>query len=159
MKLMPKFFYFLSLTVLIAACSSSESIDKDLEKPTITINYEEGFPKACIDLVGGETYNFKAKVTDNKALAAYSLEIHHNFDHHTHDDQEETCNMDEQKTAINPLIYLESYEIEDGIVSYEIDVSVLIPIDADKGDYHCTFSITDVTGWQSRTSVGFKIID
>ncbi len=159
MKSILKYFYILSFIILFSACSDDDSVDKDEEKPTITINYSNGFPQACEQLVKGETYTFKAKVTDNKALAAYSLDIHNNFDHHTHDDQGVQCDLDPTKNAVNPLIYMENYAIEGGLTTYEISISLTIPNDVDTGDYHCSYSVTDETGWQSRTSVDIKIIE
>ncbi|MGY0392641.1 DUF4625 domain-containing protein [Bizionia sp. KMM 8389] len=158
MKILSNYFIFF-LFILLASCSSDDSIEIDEEKPTITINYDGGFPQACEELVRGETYNFRAFVTDNRELAAYSLNIHHNFDHHTHDDQDETCILDPLKVADNPLFLIENYTIEEGLTSYEINVSVTIPIDSDLGDYHCSYSVTDTTGWQSMTSVDIKIVD
>ncbi|MEE3225919.1 MAG: DUF4625 domain-containing protein [Bacteroidota bacterium] len=29
----------------------------------------------------------------------------------------------------------------------------------DTGDYHCAYSVTDETGWQSRTSIDIKIVE
>lgn len=153
-----KICFFLSI-LIITACSSDDSADKDEEKPTISIDYNEGFPQACMELVRGETYNFKAMVADNQALASYSLDVHHNFDHHTHDDQAGECDLEEKKVAINPLIFIKSYSIENGPKSYEVNISVTIPNDADTGDYHCAYSVTDKTGWQSRTSVDIKIVE
>ena len=106
-----------------------------------------------------ETYNFRAQVTDNKALAAYSLDIHHNFDHHTHDDQVTECNLDPIQSALKPLIYIENFTIAGGLTSYEINIAVTIPNDIDTGDYHCAYSVTDETGWQSRTSIDLKIVE
>ena len=160
MKLTSTYFYFVfSIMLLITSCSSDDSINIDEEKPTITINYTEGFPQACEQLVKGETYTFKAQVTDNRALASYSLDLHHNFDHHTHDDQGETCDLEPIKVAVNPFIYMENFNIEEGLTTYEIDISITIPNDIDTGDYHCAYSVTDVTGWQSRTSIDIKIIE
>ncbi|NJX14078.1 DUF4625 domain-containing protein [Tamlana crocina] len=147
------------LAVLFTACSSSDSDEKDLEKPTITVNYDDGFPQGCQELQRGQTYTFKAMVTDNLSLASYSLDLHHNFDHHTHDDQVTLCDLLPIKTAVNPLIYMESFSIDGDLQSYEIAVQVAIPNDVDTGDYHCAFSVTDVTGWQSRTSIDVKIVD
>ena len=144
---------------LIGSCSSDDSVDKDEEKPTISIDYDEGFPQACAELKRGETYNFRAMVADNQALASYSLDIHHNFDQHTHDDQDEKCDLEPNKDPVNPLIYMENFAIEKGLTSYEINISLAIPDDVDTGDYHCSFSVTDETGWQSRTSVDIKIIE
>lgn len=160
MKFISKYNYLSVLLVLIlASCSGDDSANKDEEKPTISINYTEGFPQACTQLVKGETYTFKAMVTDNLALAAYSLDIHHNFDHHTHDDQEETCDLGDVKEAVNPFIYIENFTIEEGLTSYEINISLTIPDDIDTGDYHCAYSVTDLTGWQARTSIDIKIIE
>jgi hypothetical protein len=159
MKLISKYFYPLFLIVLISACSSDDSLDKDDEKPTIGIKYNGGFPQACEILQKGETYTFKAQVTDNQALASYSLNIHHNFDHHTHDDQGAQCDLEAIKSAIKPMMLMENHAIEDGATSYEINLSIAIPDDIDPGDYHCAYSVTDETGWQSRTSVDIKIIE
>jgi hypothetical protein len=54
---------------------------------------------------------------------------------------------------------MENFEIEGGLSTYEINISITIPDDIDTGDYHCSYSVTDETGWQSRTSVDIKIID
>lgn len=159
MKLILKYNYLLFFTLLIVSCSSDSNIDKDLEKPTISINYDNGFPKGCTVLTKGETYNFRAKVTDNKELASYSVDIHHNFDHHTHDDQIAECNLGNLQQAVKPLIFIENYSIEEGLISYEINVSITVPEDVDTGNYHCAYSVTDATGWQSRTSVDIKIIE
>lgn len=144
--------------LLIVSCSSDDNINKDEEKPTISINYSEGFPQGCTLLTRGETYNFRAKVTDNKSLASYSIDIHNNFDHHTHDDQITECDLEDVKQAINPLIFIENYPIENELTSYEINIPITIPNDIDAGDYHCAYSITDETGWQARTSIDIQII-
>ena len=159
MKFITKYTLLIFSSLLIASCSSDDSIDKDEEKPTISINYAGGFPQSCTELQKGQTYNFRAKVADNQALASYSLDIHHNFDHHTHDDQGEPCELAPIKQAINPMIFMQNYTIQGGQTSYEINVSITIPNDIDTGDYHCSYSVTDETGWQSRTSVDIKIIE
>lgn len=151
--------FFLGLFFIVTACSSDDDDDKDTEKPTITINYANVFPKACEQLQRGQTYTFKARVTDNFALASYSIDIHHNFDHHTHDDQEEECEHHPDKNAVNPFLVLNNYTISDDLKTYEISVELNIPSDVDTGDYHCQYSVTDQTGWQSKTSVDIKIIE
>ncbi|MDO5979691.1 DUF4625 domain-containing protein [Flavivirga spongiicola] len=144
---------------IVCGCSSNDGTDIDKEKPTISINYNGGFPQGCTQLVKGETYNFRAKVTDNKALASYSIDIHNNFDHHTHDDQITECDLGDIKQAINPLIFIKNYSIENELTSYEINIPITIPDDIDTGDYHCAYSVTDETGWQARTSIDIKIIE
>lgn len=159
MKLILKHLFCVAFILLFSACSNSSDSTIDEEKPTISVNYAEGFPQACETLQRGQTYVFRAQVTDNVALAAYSVNIHHNFDHHTHDDQGAQCDLEPVKTAINPMMFMENHAIEGGITSYEINLSIVIPDDIDPGDYHCAYSVTDETGWQSRTSVDIKIVD
>ncbi len=159
MRFSSKYIFILFLCLVFASCTTDDNTEKDEQKPTIGINYDGGFPQACSQLVKGETYSFKAMITDNVELASYSLDIHHNFDHHTHDDQDGECSLDPKKTATNPWIYIENYPIEDGLTSYEISISITIPNDIDTGDYHCSFSVIDETGWQSRTSVDIKIVE
>ncbi|MEP2279931.1 DUF4625 domain-containing protein [Maribacter sp.] len=159
MKSTFKNFYFLVIIFLAAACSSDDSTEIDEEVPTISVNYTAGFPQGCAFLTKGETYNFRAMVTDNSELAAYSIDIHHNFDHHTHDDQVTECDLGDIKQSVNPLIFIENYTIEGSLTSYEINIPVTIPNDIDTGDYHCAYSVTDATGWQSRTSIDIKIVE
>lgn len=148
---------FFALGLIVFGCTETTALDE--EKPTITINFAEGFPQACAQLKRGETYTFRAKASDNLGLASYSLGIHHNFDQHTHDDQPEACEMDAVKSPDNPLTLLNTYSVEGAPLEDELTVSISIPNDVDPGDYHCAFSVTDVTGWQGRTSVDIKIIE
>ena len=83
----------LLLSLFVLALVSCTETEIDEEKPTITVNYAGGFPQTCEDLSRGQSYTIKAKVTDNLELASYSIEMHHNFDHHTHDDQEGACQL------------------------------------------------------------------
>lgn len=147
------------IVTLLFSCSSDDSDSVDREKPTITINYENGFPKACNTLQRGQTYTFRAQVSDNSELASYSINVHHNFDHHTHDNQAGTCDLEEDKTPVNPLLINENYTIQGYLTSYEIMQEIEIPTTIDTGDYHCQFTVTDQTGWQSITSVDIKIIN
>lgn len=152
------YFFLLALCILfLASCSNGDDADVDDEKPTISL--AGGFPQSCSELKRGDTYTFKAQVDDNLELASYSLDVHHNFDHHTHDDQGSNCELGDKKDADNPMIFMENYTIEEGRTSYEINISLTIPQDADVGDYHCAYSVTDVTGWQGRTSVDIKIVE
>lgn len=144
---------------VLFACSENDELDIDMEKPTIDLDYNEGFPKSCTQLVKGQTYQFRVQVMDNLALASYSLDIHHNFDHHTHDDQGEKCTFDPVKEPDNPMVYIQNFSIENRPKFYEISIPVTIPLHVDSGDYHCQYSITDQTGWQSRTSVDIKIVN
>lgn len=143
--------------LILVSCSEQTVIDE--EKPTITVNYSGGFPSACENLSRGQNYVIKALVSDNLALASYSIEIHHNFDHHTHDDQAGDCTVDPLKASVNPFTFSTSNAIDGERTEFEINQSIAIPETVDVGDYHLALSVTDITGWQARTSVDIKIVE
>ena len=151
--------FFLATTIFFIGCSKKDSII-DEEKPTINLAYKGGFPKtSCTSLTKEQTYTFSVRVSDNLELANYSIDIHNNFDHHTHDDQGAKCILDPPKIPVKPLIYMQNKPIEGGLKEYEIKHEITIPNQVDTGDYHCEISVTDITGWQSRTSVDIKITE
>ncbi len=140
----------------LVSCTETEI---DEEKPIITVNYAGGFPQTCENLSRGQSYTIKAKVADNLELASYSIEMHHNFDHHTHDDQEDPCELEPITTAVNPFNFSTNNNVPEGLTNFEIEAVVTIPTTIDTGDYHLALSVTDVTGWQARTSVDVKIVE
>jgi hypothetical protein len=149
--------FLLSLFALALVSCTETEIDE--EKPTITVNYAGGFPQTCENLSRGQSYTIKAKVTDNLELASYSIEMHHNFDHHTHDDQEDPCELELITTAVNPFNYSTNNSVPEGLTNFEIEAVITIPATIDTGDYHLALSVTDVTGWQARTAVDVKIVE
>jgi len=149
--------FLLGLFALALVSCTDTEIDE--EKPTITVNYAGGFPQTCENLSRGQSYTIKAKVTDNLELASYSIEMHHNFDHHTHDDQEDPCELEPITTAVNPFNFSTNNSVPEGLTSFEIEAVITIPAAIDTGDYHLALSVTDVTGWQARTAVDIKIVE
>ena len=149
----------LLLGFFVLALVSCTETEIDEEKPTITVNYASGFPQTCENLSRGQSYTIKAKVADNLELASYSVEMHHNFDHHTHDDQQGACELEPIKAAVNPLVFSGSERIPEGLTNYELEIDLIISDGVDIGDYHLALSVTDVTGWQARTSVDVKIVE
>lgn len=150
---------YLGIFTVLTSCGNDGEDNTDTQKPTISINYANGFPQPCEALQRGQNYIFRAQLTDNFDLAAYSIEIHENFDHHTHDNQEIECDIEEDKEPLNPFLYLENFSIVGSTSTYEIAQSISIPNDVDTGDYHCQLSVTDQTGWQSIIAIDIKIIE
>ena len=144
------------LALVLVSCTETE-IDEEL--PTITVNYAGGFPQTCENLSRGESYTIKAKVTDNLELASYSIGMHHNFDHHTHDDQQGACELESIREDDNPFVFSANGRIPQGSTNYELEIGLVILDGVDTGDYHLALSVTDVTGWQARTSVDVKIVE
>lgn len=141
---------------LFWSCSSSDD-DKDMEKPVIDMNESGAFPLTCDVVYKGESFTFKAIFTDNQELGSYNIEIHNNFDHHSHSTDDVECDLDEKKKPVNPFIYNKDFRIPDGLVFYEADNKISVPSDVDSGDYHFMIRLTDKSGWQQLKAVSIKI--
>ena len=107
----------------------------------------------------GETIPFCYKFTDNDELGKYNIEVHHNFDHHTHSTSATTCSMDDVKEAQNPWVFNQDFNIPDGQKSFSASKKIEIPTNIDTGDYHFMIRLTDKAGWQQIKSVAIKIVE
>ncbi|WP_196895937.1 DUF4625 domain-containing protein [Aureivirga marina] len=147
---------FFVLIIFLTACSKDED-NVDKTNPTIDFNFNSSFPKPCSKIKRGTSLNFHAKFSDNDILGSYAIDIHHNFDHHTHDNYEVQCDMDPIKIPVKPFIYMQNFTIEGNVKELEPTIEISIPDDIDIGDYHFEVRLTDKTGWQSRHAIDFKI--
>lgn len=148
---------FAGLALLITVFGCSKDEEKDEQKPVIDMDFADAFPKPCDTLHRGEIFIFKGLFSDNVELGNFNLELHHNFDHHTHGSHVETCEFDSVKEPVNPFYLNESYSIPAGSVDYSAFVEIPIPVDVDTGDYHFMVKLTDKEGWQSWKSVSVKV--
>ncbi len=140
--------FFISIT----ACDSDND-DFDTDAPTLSVD----FPRPCDTVYLGEEMRFKASFADNEAVKSYKLNMHHNFDHHTHGDHEEICHMDEIKTANKPFLKNWVVNLSEG-ESITTDTSFTIPKGYDEGDYHVLLYITDINGNQGWTGISVKLM-
>lgn len=143
---------------LISFWSCSKD-DIDEEKPTIDISFSEAFPTNCATIQRGGYLFFKVKFSDNQALGSYSVDIHHNFDHHSHSTEGENCTLDPIKAAVQPLLIINNYPIPEGSTQFTATESIAIPSSVDIGDYHFMYKLTDASGWQTIKSFSIKITD
>jgi hypothetical protein len=143
--------------LFLASCSDDE--ETDTLKPEINMEGADAFPKPCDTIYRGGTFTFKAEFSDNVELGAYNLELHHNFDHHTHGNHVETCPVHPDKEPVNPFYFNQNYDIPAGSSTYLAEVSIDIPADVDTGDYHFMVKVTDQEGWSAWQSVSVKIED
>ncbi|CAA9200452.1 hypothetical protein FLA105534_03099 [Flavobacterium bizetiae] len=141
----------------LASCSSDNN-EIDTEYPVIDISASNAFPIQCSEITRGQKITFRAKFTDNAALGSYSLDIHHNFDHHTHSTEVNNCVADPIKKPVNPMLYINSVTIPNGEKSYEAVQEITIPTDIDPGDYHFMIRLTDKEGWQTIKGLSIKIL-
>lgn len=141
----------------ISSCSS-DNAEIDTEYPVIVISAVGAFPVQCSTIERGKTFTFKATFTDNVELGSYSLDIHHNFDHHTHSTEVTTCETEAVKKPVNPMLFINNYTIPNGVKSYEATAQISIPADVDPGDYHFMIRLTDKEGWQTLKGLSIKIL-
>ncbi len=146
----------LFVVFLLVACGEDER-PIDLDYPEIIVT-EDSFPVQCSVLERGGKLRFRALFRDNVELGGYSLDIHHNFDHHNHSTEVNDCESDPVKAAINPMLFIQTYTIPSGLQEYEAETEIEIPSDVDPGDYHFMIRVTDKEGWQTIQGISIKVI-
>ncbi|MCR5131829.1 MAG: DUF4625 domain-containing protein [Prevotella sp.] len=148
----------LTMLFVLSACSSSDDEDsKDMTYPEIS---EEGItanPADCQVYQRGDVIPFNYVFKDNIELGSYNIEIHNNFNHHTHSTSSIECEMDEKKDPQQPWVYNQDFSIPSGKRSYTARIDIPIPSDIDAGDYHFMVRLTDRAGWQQLKAMTIKI--
>lgn len=137
---------------LIAVCSLAffsfvlTSCDKDKDgdttKPVINlIEPEEG----AVLKIGSETgVHLEMDLSDDVMLASYKIEIHNNFDGHTHS---------RAAGATKPFTYNKSWNDVTGLKNKRVHHhEILIPADATPGKYHLMVYCTDAAGNESSVA-------
>lgn len=153
---MRKMIGMLFLVAAVMACKK-EKATPDTTYPEIDIAAQDAFPKQCSIVKRGDKFVFKATLSDNQELGAVSIDIHHNFDHHSHSTEVEGCNMEPKKTPVKPMLLVKSYAIPSGLKSYQISQEISVGADVDPGDYHFLIRLTDKEGWQTIKGISIKI--
>ncbi|MGF1585098.1 MAG: DUF4625 domain-containing protein [Bacteroidales bacterium] len=142
--------------LLVIACDKE---DRDTELPEIIMSGEDHFPHNCDTIYIGESFTLQALFTDNLELGSYSIDIHHNFDHHSHSTDMADCPMDPARAADVPLLYIRQFEIPAGLREYNASQVIEVPEGVDAGDYHLMVRLTDRTGWQAIRGISIKVIE
>ena len=157
---MTKTFLSLILLCALSACSSSDDSEpKDMTYPEISDKGIVAVPTDCDVFNRGEVIPFNYLFTDDTELGSYNIEIHNNFDHHTHSTSATECPMDEPKQAYHAWVFNQDYTIPPSQSNYIAHLDIPIPEDIDSGDYHFMLRVTDRAGWQQLHSVAIKIVD
>lgn len=155
---MKQIFYWICAAFLAVACSNeNDNPVKDMEKPEIQ-DGDIPSPINCQVYHKGETIPFRYLFTDNVELGNFNIEIHNNFDHHSHSTSAGDCQLDEKKQPVAPWVYNQDYAIPSGRRIYEAEVDIPIPSDIDTGDYHFMVRLTDKSGWQQLKAVSIKVL-
>lgn len=143
------------LTVLAALAACTE---KDMTPPEILPVGDYASPLNCQEFARGAVLPFAYLFTDDTQLGSFNIEVHNNFDHHTHSTEAEECKEDPAKEPVNPWIFNQDYPIPAGHTSHEALFDIPIPEDADPGLYHFMIRVTDASGWQQIRSVSIRLI-
>jgi hypothetical protein len=151
-----RIFLVLLLSTLLFACTDTA---KDDELPVIDMGIAETFPTNCVEVYRGETFTYRFRISDNIALGSYSIEMHHNFDQHTHSTAPTQCTFDPKKTATNAFLFINQFEIEAGQKEFLATGQISIPANVDTGNYHFVIRVTDASGWQSFEGISLSIRD
>ncbi len=144
------------MAIGLLSCSKTET---DQTYPEINMDEAGAFPLNCDTMWIGQSFSFKALLHDNNQLGSYSLEIHNNFDHHTHSTDVAECTFEPDKTPVNPFLFIQEYPIPEGLQDYSADRSITIPVGVDPGDYHFMIRLTDAEGWQTIKGISVKLAD
>lgn len=159
-------FMSLMLTLIITAFTACNNSQKDLTPPLI--DNASFLPANCDIYYQGDTILVHFLCTDDTELGNFNIEIHSNFDHHTHSTDAEDCEGEHQheegaehehehSSEEGAWVFNQDYPIPAGSTEYTADMEILVPEDAAEGDYHFMLRLTDHAGWQSLKAVSIHI--
>jgi hypothetical protein len=155
---MNKILALLTITIFLTVYSCTKEEIDDV-KPTIDSGFDGAYPGPCDTLRKGKEAIFTIKFTDNIELGSYSIDIHNNFDQHSHSTSVESCQLNSKKKAIKPWTYIKSYQIPEGLKEFTATGNILVPADIDPGDYHFLYKLTDKSGWQTINGFSIKVVE
>lgn len=150
----------LTTILLTNACSSDEpgGLPQDVEKPVIA-DGDVPNPIDCQIYHRGESIPLRYTFTDNQELGNFNVEVHNNFDHHTHSTSASECELAPIKSPVHPWVFNQDYTIPDGRKTYATEIDIPIPSNIDTGDYHFMLRLTDKAGWQQLKAISIKIVE
>jgi hypothetical protein len=141
----------------VSGCKKDNDGPVDTSYPEIQLGGQNAFPKQCSVVKRGETFTFRALLTDNAELGSLSIDIHNNFDHHSHSTEVGDCTMAPVKQAVKPFLFIKNFPIAAGLKSFDASQEISVPADVDPGDYHFLIRVTDKEGWQTIKGISIKI--
>ena len=157
---------FISVIITFNSCNNP----KDLTPPVIE---DSGFlPADCDIYYLGDTIQVHFVCSDNSELGNFNIEIHNNFDHHSHGTSSVDCDDEdeehehghehgeedhdhdhEHEHVEGAWVYNQDYAIARGLQCDTVDLQIVVPDDVLEGDYHFMLRLTDRAGWQSIKTV------
>lgn len=163
---MANLMFVLLFIATIVAFEACENQSKDITPPVID---EATFlPADCDIYYLGDTLFVHFVCSDDTELGNFNIEIHNNFDHHTHGTSDVDCEEEEgdehhheegeeheheHEILEGAWVYNQDFAIARGLKSDTIDIDIPVPDDVLEGDYHFMLRLTDRAGWQSIKAV------
>lgn len=118
---------------LLSACKKA-----DIEAPVLS-EIQINNSSQSVQLHPGESFSVSGTVTDNKELNQFKIDIHHDFDGHSHKSM--TTRYEEIRIS------------DISGTSYSINESFTVPDNASSGTYHGTITSLDKEGNQSENKL------
>ena len=156
----------------ITSCDKDDDKDIDTEKPQINASIDGASPANATTFYFGESIPVKLLLTDNAELGSFSVNIHNNFDHHSHSTEEEGDEHHEEGEEHHhhegedgdAFQFTQDYTIPAGSTQFLIDTKITLPAkssDGDEyegGDYHFMITVTDKAGFSTFKAFEIKIL-
>lgn len=140
---MKKFYIYSVISLIVCAFVASCSKDKeevDTTKPVIELNEPEDGDELQI----GANIHFECDFSDDVKLGSYMVEIHNNFDGHSHKAAATRASEGEQ-----PLYLKKSFDLSGMRNAHVHHHDIFIPENTKPGTYHLMVYCTDAAGNQS----------
>jgi len=131
---MNKFLLLTFLAVLLISCKKS-----DLTPPTVSVATVNNEATEIINFSPGDTFVVRTTIEDNIALGQFKIDIHHDFDGHSH------------KSSTVRFAEIRIKDIEG--TTYNLEETFVIPLDAASGTYHGTIRALDQEGNNSEPRI------
>lgn len=150
---------FLVVPILFWACAKDE--DTVELQPLVELLA----PEFCDTIWFDEPFTFRIRVIDpgKKGLGTLGFDTHHNFNHHSHG-AHISCEMDPEKDAVHPFEEAWIHNLPDDETEFVFEKEITIPAVAgegiyyDYGDYHFHIYVTNLGGYQTFTTLDYKLL-
>jgi hypothetical protein len=133
-------FFSIFFSAIFAVVLNGCQEDSDTTRPEI--NLIEPAEDDALQIGGEHGVHFEAEFSDNEALASYKVDIHPNFDGHTHTRADDTVDFE----------YERSWTLSGKNASIHHH-DITIPENATPGDYHLMVYCTDAAGNEEHIAV------
>ncbi len=155
-------FYSILSSLFLTSCTSGDD-NVDTEPPVIILNA----PVEGAKLEAGKDIHFDMDLTDNVALGTYNVDIHDNFDGHTHGKgvsiQSIEVRHDDHDHENDSRKAFKFNRTWDDIFGKKNDHvhqhDIVIDKDAKRGNYHFVVKVVDKAGNQSMVFRNIEIVD